>query len=66
MKSDVYIVNFQQFRSGRGLQAESDLIVEKPVDLYVNGEIGMFFFAKAGRERRPRTIRLYQREPRQA
>jgi FdhD protein len=43
MKTDVNIVKFQQFRSGRGLQAESDLIVEKPVALYVNGILWLTF-----------------------
>jgi len=43
MKPDVNIVKFQQFRSGRGMQAESDLIVEKPVALYVNGILWLTF-----------------------
>ena len=43
MKPDVEIVKFQQFQSGRGVLSESELIVEKPVALYVNGILWITF-----------------------
>jgi FdhD protein len=43
MKPEVEIVQFQQFRSGRGEANESELIVEKPVALYVNGILWITF-----------------------
>ena len=43
MKSDVEIVKFQQFQSGRGVLSDSELIVEKPVALYVNGILWITF-----------------------
>lgn len=43
MKPEVKIVKFQQFRSGRGVEAENELIVEKPVALYVNGMLWITF-----------------------
>jgi FdhD protein len=43
MKPEVNIVKFQQFRSGRGESSESELIVEKPVALYVNGILWITF-----------------------
>lgn len=43
MKPEVNIVKFQQFRSGRGEPSESELIVEKPVALYVNGILWITF-----------------------
>jgi FdhD protein len=43
MKPEVKNVKFQQFRSGRGEQSESELIVEKPVALYVNGILWITF-----------------------
>ena len=43
MKIDVNIVNFQQYRSGRATSRESELIVEKPVALYVNGQLWLTF-----------------------
>lgn len=43
MKPEVKNVQFQQFRSGRGVPSESELIVEKPVALYVNGILWITF-----------------------
>jgi FdhD protein len=43
MKSVVYTVKFQQFRSGRAMVQESRLIVEKPVALFINGELWLTF-----------------------
>ena len=43
MKPEVEIVRFQQFRSGRGVETENELIVEKPVALYVNGILWITF-----------------------
>ena len=43
MKPEVEIVEFQQFRSGRGVSSEGELIVEKPVALYVNGILWITF-----------------------
>ena len=43
MKPEVKSVQFQQFRAGRGVSSESELIVEKPVALYVNGILWITF-----------------------
>ena len=43
MKPEVKIVQFQKFRSGKGQDSEGELIVEKPVDLYVNGMLWITF-----------------------
>jgi FdhD protein len=43
MKPEVEKVKFQQFRAGRGVSTESELIVEKPVALYVNGILWITF-----------------------
>lgn len=43
MKTDLNIVKFQQFRSGKSKLVEGDLIVESPVMLYVNGELWLTF-----------------------
>ncbi|HUV27637.1 MAG TPA: formate dehydrogenase accessory sulfurtransferase FdhD [Anaerolineales bacterium] len=43
MKTDVNTVKFQQFRSGKATLGESDLIVEEPVALYVNGQLWITF-----------------------
>ena len=43
MKPEVKNVRFQQFRAGRGVSSESELIVEKPVALYVNGILWITF-----------------------
>jgi len=43
MKPEVNLVKFEQFRSGRGEPSESELIVEKPVALYVNGILWITF-----------------------
>lgn len=43
MKPEVEIIKFQQFRSGKGVSSEGELIVEKPVELYVNGILWITF-----------------------
>lgn len=43
MKINVNNVKFQQYRSGRATIRESELIVEKPVALYVNGKLWLTF-----------------------
>jgi len=43
MKPEVNLVKFEQFRSGRGEPSKSELIVEKPVALYVNGILWITF-----------------------
>ena len=43
MKTDFSIVKFQQYRSGDSRSIEGDLIVESPVDLYVNGQLWLTF-----------------------
>jgi FdhD protein len=49
MEADVNTVNFQQFRSGKALILEGGLIVEKPVALYVNGELWLTFMCTPNR-----------------
>ena len=43
MKTDLNIVKFLQFRSGKQQAVEGELIVESPVVLYVNGEVWLTF-----------------------
>jgi FdhD protein len=43
MKTDLNIVKFQQFRSGKSKVVEDGLIVESPVMLFVNGELWLTF-----------------------
>lgn len=43
MKSELKNINFQQFRSGKLRALDGDLIVEKPVMLYINGELWLTF-----------------------
>ena len=43
MKPEVNIVQFQKFRSGVGEVSKGELIVEKPIDLYVNGILWITF-----------------------
>lgn len=43
MKPEVEYIKFQQFRSGKGVSSEGELIVEKPVELYVNGILWITF-----------------------
>jgi FdhD protein len=43
MKSELKNIKFQQFRSGKFRAVDNDLIVEKPVVLYVNGELWLTF-----------------------
>ena len=43
MKPEVEIIKFQQFRSGTGVSSQGELIVEKPVELYVNGILWITF-----------------------
>jgi FdhD protein len=43
MKTDFNVVDYHQFRSGKFTLVEADLIVEKPVILYVNGTLWLTF-----------------------
>ncbi len=43
MKTDLNIVKYQQFRSGKSKMVEGGLIVESPVMLFVNGELWLTF-----------------------
>jgi len=43
MESDLKDIIFHQYRSGEFSQVEAELIVEKPVDLYVNGILWLTF-----------------------
>ena len=43
MESELKKIKFQQFRSGKLNPVDGDLIVEKPVVLYVNGELWLTF-----------------------
>lgn len=49
MSTGANMVKFHQFRSGSALESEADLIVEKPVALFVNGELWLTFMCTPNR-----------------